>query len=253
MSEEHIQTAWLDDVSYQFWLNFGVTKTAYPGYNGLWCINEITQVIAVVAPRELIMATLNIGAEFYSNLPGVEIGLAFVQHVDNGKDSSFLIPIAHSSSEKTAHMDALTRAVLKSPDEVDALVKYINKSEPLREFWNTFVNQKKLSLYSYSGLVIPKQPLTRATNWRRIDPSEADYKGAAPAFWYTYPGTELKLDFCFKYRMELRTLLHRPSVGGLVASPIMIIIVLACLIHRGINALGDRYLKRGTIDRNSLE
>ena len=236
MSKTPVERPWLYDKSYEFWLNVGVTRTAHPHYNCLWCINEELKVIAVMAPRKLIISALDLGAQFYRRFSYSQVGLAFIRHIQNDCDSSFLVPIMYTSDEQTNLLDELTKAVVRHPNQVSALFNTIKKSEQHRESLKTLINRQEIygySAYEYKnsavGLTIP---LKRVTNWRRVNSSESDYKGAQPMFWYTYENSELRLDFGFTYRMELRALLHKPSLGGFIAAPIMLLLVLGHLAYR---------------------
>jgi hypothetical protein len=215
VEDQTSQSAHLDTTSFRFWLELGNTKTTYEGYNCLWCINEAGEFITVIAPRDLVMSTTQRGAEFYQAIfPGAEVGLAFIQTIINDIDSSFLTPIAYTSPEETENIDLLFEAVvksIKSKGNMDSVLKFIKRSKYHKDFWRELVNIKKLSVFSTPGCNAPRQSLSRAKNWRHVAPWESDYLTAdgIPSFWYTYPGTEFKLDFWLKYKMDWRSLFHR--------------------------------------------
>jgi len=235
LNAEHIQAAWLEDVSYQFWLNFGNTTTAHPDYNCLWCVNEDLEVICVAIPRELILSSLELGREFYSSYdllnPNDSVGLAFIRHIQNNHDSSFLIPVIFNSEDNTELLDQITKTIVKHPEQVSSIIQ--THREPLR---NLVISKR------YSNIPnLLTVPLRRATNWRRINATDSDYDVTPPIYWYTYENRELKLDFGFKYRMELRALLHKPSVSGLISAPFILLILLGYYIYR---FFPDKLLKR---------
>jgi len=234
---EHIQAAWLEDVSYQFWLNFGVTTTAHPDYNCLWCVNEDLEVIRVVIPRELILSSLELGREFYSDYdllnPNDSVGLAFIRHIQNNHDSSFLIPVIFNSEDNTELLDQITKAVVKHPEQVSSIIQTYR--EPLR---NLVISKRYSSIPNLFTV-----PLRRATNWRRINATDSDFNDTFPQYWYTYENRKLTLDFGFNYRMELRALLRKPSISRLISSPFILLILAGYYIYR---FFSDKLLKRTT-------
>jgi hypothetical protein len=75
--------------------------------------------------------------------------------------------------------------------------------------------------------------LRRAINWRRIKATDSDYDmEETPVYWYTYENCELRLDFGFKYRIQLRTFLRKPSVSGLISAPFTLLILLGYYVYR---------------------
>jgi len=238
---EHIQAVCLGDVPYQFWLNFGVTITAHPDYNCLWCVNDDLEVIRVVIPRDLILSSLELGGEFYSQYhpasPSANVGLAFIRHIQNNYDSSFLIPVIFNTEDNTELLDHITKTIVKYPEQVNGIIQTIKNSESYRETLRNLVIRKRHS-HIPNLLTVP---LRRATNWRRIKAIDSDYNVAPPIYWYTYENRELRLDFGFKYKMELRAFLRKPSISGLISTPFILLILLGYFIYR---LFSDKLLKR---------
>lgn len=229
-----VERPWLYDKSYEFWLSLGTAETAHPDYTCLNCINEALDFINVVVPRRLIIATQNSGAHFYGNYSAIgyflggEVGLAFIKHIRDNYDYSFLVPIMYAS-DQTHLIDELNREIIRNPHSTKSLLNNIKKSETHRQALSTLINTKSTDCFAQN-----KTPLKRARHWRHIASSDSDYTTPMPLFWYTSEDDEFILDYGLPFRMQLRTLLHRPSLAEVFSAPLSIMALLGYYAYRAV-------------------